>query len=129
MSEERQLPAASLTERAPIKGYVRGAFRIGGIELRGSILILPAGVYSWPVGDMSGLSKEVLAPVLAEGASLGFLLLGTGAAQIFPSAGLRETFSNAGLGLEAMDTGAACRTYNVLLSEARIFAAALIALS
>ncbi len=59
---------------------------------------------------------------------VAFLLLGTGAAQIFPDPPLREAFAKAGIGLEAMDTGAACRTYNVLLSEERVFAAALIAM-
>ena len=53
--------------------------------------------------------------------------MGAGAARIFPARPLREAFAKAGIGLEAMDTGAACRTYNVLLPEERVFAAALIA--
>jgi uncharacterized protein len=98
------------------------------MDCSGSLLILPQGVYEWPVADASAISSETLGPVLAEATPLGFLLLGTGAAQVFPGRELREAFAGAGLGLEAMDTRAACRTYNVLLAEERIFAAALIAL-
>lgn len=115
--------------RAPISAYERGGFRIGGIQHRGSIIILASGVYPWPVGDAAQLSPESLTLVLEQGSAAGFLLLGTGATQIFPDASLRQAFAEANLGLEAMDTGAACRTYNVLLAEERVFAAALIALS
>lgn len=117
-----------LTGRAPISGYGRGGFRIGGIEHRGSVLILPAGVYPWAITDAAALSTDALASVLEQGAPLGFLILGTGATQLFPGAALRNAFAAAGLGLDAMDTGAACRTYNVLLAEERVFAAALIAM-
>ena len=117
-----------LAGRMPIAGYGRGVFRIGGIEHRGSVLILPQGVFDWPVVDASAVTEDALAPVLGEGGSVPFLLLGTGATQIFPPRPLRDSFAKAGIGLEAMDTGAACRTYNVLLSEERIFAAALIAM-
>lgn len=114
--------------RPPIAGYAAGLFRFGGLLHRGSLLILPRGVFAWPVPDISALTETALAPVLGEGESVGFLLLGTGAAQVFPPKALREAFAAASIGLEAMDTGAACRTYNVLLAEARIFAAALIAM-
>lgn len=122
------LPGPLLTGRPPISGYGRGAFRFGGIEHRGSLLILPAGVYDWTAGSAAEISADAFRPVLDEGASLGFLLFGTGETQVFPSPDLRKAFAGAGLGIEAMDTGAACRTYNVLLDEERIFAAALIAL-
>jgi uncharacterized protein len=117
-----------LSGRPPMSGYGSCVFRIGGIEHRGSVMILPRGVFDWPAADASALTEGALSPVLREGATVGFLLLGTGAAQIFPSRPLREAFAKAGIGLEAMDTGAACRTYNVLLSEGRVFAAALIAM-
>jgi uncharacterized protein len=123
-----QLAEPLLTGRMPISGYGRGLFRFGGIDHRGSILILPRGVFDWPITDAAEISEEALAAVLGEGTQTGFLLLGTGPTQIFPAKPLRERFVSAGIGLEAMDTGAACRTYNVLLAEERIFAAALIAL-
>ncbi len=56
-------------------------------------------------------------------------MLGAGAALIFPSAAFRAEIDRRGLGLETMDTGAACRTYNVLVAEARMFTAALLPLA
>jgi uncharacterized protein len=121
-------PAPLLAGRAPIGGYGPGMFRTGGVQHRGSLLILPDGTYPWLVASMAELTLDSLAPVLALGKNAGFLLLGTGATQIFPDPAMRQAFATAGLGLEAMDTGAACRTYNVLLGEERVFATALIAL-
>ena len=121
-------PAPLLAGRAPIGGYGRGMFRTGSVEHRGSLLILPEGTFSWEVTSAEALTAESLAPVLELGPAAGFLLFGTGAAQIFPDPSLRAAFAEAGLGIEAMDTGAACRTYNVLLGEERVFAAALIAI-
>ena len=117
-----------LAARGSIAGYGRGMFRTGGLEHRGSLLILPGGVYPWPVSTFADVTLESLAAVLAEASAIGFLLLGTGAAQHFPDPALRAAFTAAGLGLDAMDTGAACRTYNLLFDEGRAFAAALIAL-
>jgi uncharacterized protein len=125
MADER--PALLFAGRAPISGYGKGVFRTGGLQHHGSLLILPEGTYAWPVASAAELNLDSLALVL-NAPSPGFLLLGTGAAQIFPERPLRDAFTSAGLGLEAMDTGAACRTYNVLLGEERAFAAALIAL-
>ncbi len=127
MAGER--PPPLLAGRAPISGYGRGLFRTGGIEHRGSLLILPDATFPWHVSTADALSMDDLAPILELGAPLGFLLLGTGATQVFPDPSIRAAFAAAGLGLEAMDTGAACRTYNVLLGEERVFAAALIAIS
>jgi uncharacterized protein len=124
-----ELPPPLLIGRPPISGYGRGGFRLGGIEHAGSVLILPDCVYAWPVEDAAQLSEDAVRPVLDKGAALGFFILGTGASQIFPGASLRERFASAGIALEAMDTGAACRTYNILLAEERVFAAAMIALS
>lgn len=121
--------APLLTGRPPISGYGPGRFRLGGIEHIGSLLILPDGVYPWLVSDASQVSPENLRPVMAFQPALDFLILGTGAAQFFPDRELRQAFADAKIGLEAMNTGAAARTYNVLLAEERIFAAALIASS
>lgn len=64
---------------------------------------------------------------LAEAAEIDFLLFGTGERREIPAKRLLDAFNKAGMGLEAMDTGAACRTYNVLLVEGRAVAAALLA--
>lgn len=114
--------------RAPIEAYGNGGFRFAGMSHRGSLLCLPSGIYGWePVAAAADITAEALAPALAEAGALGFLLLGTGIKQIFPTVVLRQAFAQAGIGLEAMDTGAACRTYNVLLAEGRPVGAALLA--
>jgi uncharacterized protein len=121
-------PATLLAGRAPISGYGRGLFRTGGVEHRGSLLILPEATLPWDVTSAEALTLDSFAPLLRLGSQIGFVLLGTGPTQIFPAPEIRAAFASARIGLEAMDTGAACRTYNVLLGEERVFAAALIAM-
>ena len=71
------------------------------------------------------LDVGCLEPALAERGEMRVLILGTGGHQVFPASAVRRAFAEAGLALEPMDTGAACRTYNVLLSEGRPVGAAL----
>ena len=113
--------------RAAIDAYGNGGFRFAGMSHRGSILCLPSGVYTWPPVGPEDIDGAALAPVLAERDGLELLLLGTGPKHQLPANSVRRAFADAGVALEAMDTGAACRTYNVLLAEARPIAAALIA--
>ncbi len=117
--------------RAPIDAYGRGGFRFAEMSHKGSILCLPSAMTAWPeadaLADAAALSPEHFAAVMAERDRIGFLLLGTGRRQVFPSKALRQAFRDAGIGLDAMDTGAAARTYNVLLAEGRPLAAALLA--
>jgi uncharacterized protein len=113
--------------QAPIDAYGNGGFRFAEMSHRGSILCLPSGIYAWDVRSPADLDAKSFAAVLAEARDIGFLLLGTGRTQVFPSHHIRNVFAAAGVGLEPMDTGAACRTYNVLLAEHRPVAAALIA--
>jgi uncharacterized protein len=94
---------------------------------RGSLLLLPSGVYAWDVRRIEDVHPDTLAPAFAVKGEIGFLLLGTGRTMAFPPAGAREALADAGIGFEIMDTGAACRTYNILLAEQRQVAAALIA--
>lgn len=111
--------------RAPIDAYGGGGFRFAGMSHRGSILCLPSGIYAWSPADPLDVSS--LSPALAEKDAMQFLLLGTGARHAEPSAPLKRAFADAGIGLEVMNTGAACRTYNVLLTEGRAVGAALLA--
>ncbi len=111
--------------RVPIDAYGNGGFRFAGMSHRGAILCLPSGVHAWE--PASPLDAASFAQVLAEKDGLQILLLGTGVTQVFPTGELRRAFAEAGVGLEAMSTGAACRTYNILLAEARAVGAALIA--
>lgn len=113
--------------QAPIDAYGNGGFRFADMSHRGSLLILPSGIYGWTVETIEDLSAANLAPVFAERAGIEFLLLGTGRAQRWPDRGLRQAFADNDVTVECMDTGAAVRTYNVLLAEARTVAAALIA--
>ena len=113
--------------RAPIDAYGNGGFRFAEMSHRGSILCLPSGIYAWQPASPSEIDADALAPVLAEQDALDLLLLGTGRRSQLPGAEVRRAFDAAGVALEVMDTGAACRTYNVLLGEGRPVGAALLA--
>jgi uncharacterized protein len=113
--------------QAPIDAYGNGGFRFAGMSHRGSILCLPGAIVAWDVVDIGAISVESLAPVLAERGSIEFLLVGTGRAPARVPKTVSDALREAGIGLDAMDTGAACRTWNVLLAERRAVAAALIA--
>lgn len=112
---------------APIDAYGDGGFRFAGMSHRGSLLALPGGFRAWAVLEAKVLTIADFAPLIAEKDRIEIVLLGTGAMQVFPTAALRQGFEALGIGLEAMSTGAAARTYNVLLAEGRKVAAALIA--
>jgi uncharacterized protein len=109
----------------PIEAYGNGGFRFAGMSHRGSILCLPSGIHAWE--PARPLDAPSLAPALAEGKALTLLVVGTGARHEPPAAQVRRALADAGVALESMDTGAACRTYNVLLAEGRPVGAALVA--
>ena len=113
--------------RAPIDAYGNGGFRFADMSHRGSILCLASGMYAWDVARADDLTPAALAAALGEAGRLGYILLGNGRTQVFPSAELKAAFAAADMGLEVMDTGAAARTYNILLGEGRPVGAALIA--
>ncbi|WP_342641974.1 Mth938-like domain-containing protein [Rhodoligotrophos ferricapiens] len=113
--------------RAPVDAYGNGGFRFAEMSHRGSILLLPSGIYGWPVSSIDELSPAVFARVFAEADAIEFLLLGCGNEMRRPAVSVREAFRERKIGLELMTTGAAARTYNVLLAEDRAVAAALIA--
>lgn len=119
-------PSARFPGRAPIEAYGNGGFRFAGMSHRGSILCLPSGIRAWE--PAYPLDTSSLAPALAEKGALDLLILGTGRRLELPAPELRRAFAEAGVSLESMDTGAACRTYNVLLAEGRPIGAALIAI-
>lgn len=99
-------------EGTPVTGYGPGFFRVGSEVMNGGVLILPGGVFPW-----AGLDD--LAPILAQIGSLDVLFVGTGREIAHLPAAMREALEAAGVGVEAMNSPAACRTYNVLLSEGR----------
>ncbi|HEU0060564.1 MAG TPA: MTH938/NDUFAF3 family protein [Hyphomicrobiaceae bacterium] len=120
-------PPACYPGRAPIDAYGNGGFRFAGMSHRGSILCLPSGIYAWPPARAEDITLNALQPALSERDALELLLIGTGRGGVPPAPDLRQGLGELGVAVEAMDTGAACRTYNVLLAEARRVAAALIA--
>jgi uncharacterized protein len=113
--------------RASFDAYGNGGFRFGGMSHKGSLLALPSGVWAWDVRAPEEISHVTLKRAFDELAAPHFLLLGTGRRQVFPPLKLRNAFLDAKIGLDVMDTGAACRTYNVLLAEGRPVSAAIIA--
>jgi uncharacterized protein len=118
-----------LPERAPILSYGNGGFRFAGMSHQGSLLILANGMHAWRPGQFSDVTADDFAPVLLAPQRPAFLLFGTGPQMHFPSPGLRKAFAEAGVALEAMTTGAAVRTYNILLAEKRDVSAAFIAVT
>lgn len=110
-----------------IDAYGGGGFRVSGVRREGSLLILQDEARSWPVTRLADLTLADLAEVVALGREVEFVLLGVGSAIAPPPRALRDGLRAAGIGLEVMDTAAAARVYNVLASEGRRVAAALIA--
>ncbi len=115
------------TGRQLIQRYGDGGFRISGQRFDGSVIVFRERTLNWRVSAIEGIDPENLRPVLEAEEKVGILLVGCGtSARPLPGA-LRQTLRQAGIVLELMDTGAACRTFNVLLAEDRLVAAALIA--
>lgn len=112
--------------RAPVDAYGNGGFRFADMSHRGSILCLPSGIHGWPQSD-APLSPESYAKVVAEAGSIEVLLIGTGTVPRPLPAELAAVLREAGMRVDTMTTGAAVRTYNVLLAEDRAVAAALVA--
>ena len=110
-------------DRKIVSGYGGGGFRINAERVEGSVLVFPDRWLAWD-GDLSVAS---LAPVIAD-ATVELLLLGCGPSLKPVPNDIRTALQAAGKRVEPMDTGAACRTYAVLLGEGRRVAAALIAL-
>lgn len=114
-------------DRQLIHGYGDLGFTISGIRHEGSVLVLPAETLPWSVVSVAELTLDSLAPILAAEPRPAVLLLGCGKGMSVIPRDVRNAVRAAGIVIEPMDTGAACRTYNVLLTEGRDVAAALIA--
>lgn len=122
-----EIREAHFPGRAPIEAYGNGGFRFAGMSHRGSILCLPSGVHGWAPADPLALTVDDLAAVLAEAGDIEILLVGTGRELKPLPRALREALRQSGISSDSMSTGAAVRTYNVLLAEDRAVAAVLIA--
>lgn len=127
--EGLQIRRAHFPGRAPIDAYGEGGFRFADMSHRGSILCLPSGIYGWEPADPAALGAADFRRVLEEAAGIEILLVGTGPDIRRLPTPLRDAFRQAGIFADPMSTGAAARTYNVLLAEDRAVAAALVAVN
>jgi uncharacterized protein len=113
--------------QAGIDGYGNGGFRFAGMSHRGSMLCLPTGMHKWDVGSPAEITLESLQPVLDAADQIDVLLVGLGKDIAgFPKS-IREALRERKIIVEAIATGGAVRTYNILLGEDRAVGAALIA--
>ena len=113
--------------RAQIDAYGNGGFRFADMSHRGSILCLPSGIYGWPVEEGMPIDVASLEKLFADAAEIEVLLVGTGNTLKPLGKELRAALREVGISADPMSTGAAVRTYNILLGEQRAVAAALIA--
>lgn len=122
-----EMREAHFPGRAPIEAYGNGGFRFAGMSHRGSILCLPSGIYGWEPADPDGMTEADLQRLFAEQDVVEVFLAGMGRELKPLRAGLRAALKAARIAADPMSTGAAVRTFNVLLAEDRAVAAALIA--
>ena len=119
--------APHLPHQALVDAHGGGGFRFAGMSHRGSLLCLPDGIWAWPVDKAEELTEDTLALVFARVGALDFFILGTGKVLWNMPPALRVRFRDAHVSLDTMTTGAAVRTYNVMLMESRRVGAGLIA--
>ena len=112
---------------AAIEAYGKGGFRFGGMSHRGSLLCVPSGVWASPVTGPADIDEKSFDLVWNETPAIAHCLIGSGRDPWIMSGRLRELFRARHIAAETMTTGAAVRTYNILLGERRRFAALLIA--
>jgi len=110
-----------------VTSYGDGLFRFGEETVTGSVLLFPESVYSWNVTKIDDITPDSFSRVIEKADEVEILLLGMGTRLTPVPLAWRQALKPHGIVIEPMDTGAACRTYNVLVSEARRVAAAMIA--
>ena len=113
-------------DRQVLLGYGKGGFQISDRHWQGAVLVFPDRVLPWETAGLAEITLQSLEPIRTADPPVEILLIGTGARMALLPAALRADLRGFGLAVETMDTGAACRTYNLLLSEERRVAAALL---
>jgi uncharacterized protein len=119
--------APHLPTPASIEAYGNGGFRFAGMSHRGSLLCFPDGIWAWPIGHVRELSLEALAPAFERADRLDLFLIGGGQDPFALPEALKARFRELSLSVDAMPTGAAVHTWNILLAEGRRVGAGLIA--
>ncbi|TCV62344.1 uncharacterized protein EDE05_1314 [Neorhizobium sp. R1-B] len=127
MAKGIEIREAHFPGRAPIDAYGNGGFRFADMSHRGSLLCLPSGIHGWDMQEGDPLTVEAFARVLAEAEGIEVVLVGTGANLKPLPASLKAALKAKGIASDPMSTGAAVRTFNIMLAESRAVAAALIA--
>ena len=122
-----ELREAHFPGRVPLDAYGNGGFRFAEMSHRGSLLCLPSGIYGWTAETVDHVTEENLERLFSEAGDVEILLIGTGENLTPIDAVLREKFRSVAISADSMATGAAVRTYNVLVAEGRAVAAALLA--
>ena len=112
--------------RQVIQAYGAGRFRIAGVAHEGAVIVFPERTLAWEVAAFADITLDSLDAVIAAEPRVEILLIGCGPRLVPLGAALAAGLREAGIVAEPMDTGAACRTYNVLMAEERRVAAALI---
>ena len=107
-----------------VTAYERGSIKINEEIIESAVILSANGYRLWEAQSVDTLTEALLIVALEENPDI--LLLGTGERQQFPAPQLMKPVAESGTGLEVMDTAAACRTYNVLISEDRHVVAALL---
>ena len=113
--------------QAGIDAYGNGGFRFAGMSHRGSLLCLPTGMHAWDVAEPRALTLQSLTPVLDAADRIDVLMIGLGHDIVALDPVIRAALKERQIIVEAIGTGGAVRTYNILLAEQRAVAAALIA--
>ncbi len=108
---------------ALVRGYEAGSVRVQTNTYRHPVIVCPDGVIQWDVQDVASLTEAAFEPL--DEISPEIVLLGSGRDLVFPDQRILGALLGRGIGLETMDTAAACRTYNILALEGRGVAAAL----
>lgn len=122
-----EIRKAHFPGRAPIDAYGNGGFRFADMSHRGSLLCLPSGIYGWDMLLGDALTPDRFQKVLDEAAQIEVLLVGTGMELRPLPTDLKAALRARQISSDPMSTGAAVRTFNIMLSESRAVAAALIA--
>ncbi|CDN53769.1 Hypothetical protein RG1141_CH14210 [Neorhizobium galegae bv. officinalis bv. officinalis str. HAMBI 1141] len=127
MAKGIEIRDAHFPGRAPIDAYGNGGFRFADMSHRGSLLCLPSGIHGWELQEGEPLTVASLMKVLAESNEIEVLLVGMGANLKPIPADVKAALKAKGIASDPMSTGAAVRTFNIMLAESRAVAAALIA--
>jgi uncharacterized protein len=114
-------------DRQILQAYGKGGFRVSDVQWPGAVIVFPTRTVSWNVKTLADLTLEAFAPVgEASDPPIDLLLIGCGPRMALLPSKLQAALRAMGFGIDVMETGAACRTYNVLIGEERRVAAALL---